>query len=105
MTQDYSIPFETLSLLKDGIIRNISQRDLPIELAEAARQVEFEGSDLPSIAINWRFAESIAALKGFEAAMINVLLKRRYDHEYLPVTINTYVNIRALRMKSIQTFS
>ena len=93
MILDYSIPRQTLSLLENGIIGNKSQRDLPLELREAVKQVTFEGSDLPSIAINWRFAESIAALKGFEAAMINVLLKKRYDQEYLPVTINTYVNI------------
>ena len=98
MIQDYSIPYEALSLLQDGIIRNKSQRNLPLELAEAAKQVEFEGSDLPSIAINWRFAESIAALKGFEAAMINVLLKKRYNHAYLPVVINTYVNTRATEL-------
>jgi hypothetical protein len=33
---------------------------------------------LTSIPINWRLAESISALKGLEAAMINVLLKRKY---------------------------
>jgi hypothetical protein len=91
MMRDYSIPRETLSLLENGIIGNKSQRDLPPELAQAVKHVTFEGSDLPSIAINWRFAESITALKGFEAAMINVLLKKCYNHEYLPVTINTYV--------------
>jgi hypothetical protein len=33
---------------------------------------------LTSIPINWRLAEYISALKGLEAAMINVLLKRKY---------------------------
>ena len=89
MIQDYSITKEALSLLENGIIKNQSQRDLSSEVAEAAKQVKFEGSALPSIAINWRFAESMAALKGFEAAMINVLLKKRYNQDFLPITINT----------------
>lgn len=93
MVEDYSIPEETHRLLRNGILLNSSQRDLPSELGEAAKQVTFTGSSRPSIPINWRFAESIAALKGFEAAMINVLLKKRFSSDYLPVTINTYARI------------
>lgn len=90
MAKDYSIPEETHRLLWNGIVLNSSQRNLPSELGKAAEQVTFTGSSRPSIPINWRFAESIAALKGFEAAMINVLLKKRFSSDYRPVTINTY---------------
>lgn len=95
MLKGYSIPEETSLLLQRGIVHNPRQREMPSELAAASEQIIFEGSLLPSIPINWRFAESIAALKGFEAAMINILLKKRYGCEYLPVAINTYAHVLA----------
>ncbi|KAF1349427.1 hypothetical protein EJ07DRAFT_159778 [Lizonia empirigonia] len=60
-------------------------------LAEAAAKVRFEGTDKPSIPISWRFAESISALKGLEAAMTNVLLQRKYGLEPQEAVINTYL--------------
>jgi hypothetical protein len=39
--------------------------------------------------INWRFAESISALKGLEATILNVLLARKYGIEPQEVVINT----------------
>ena len=41
------------------------------------------------MAINWRLAESVAALKGFEAIMVNLLLSRKYNFTPQAVTINT----------------
>ncbi|CAN9373089.1 unnamed protein product [Alternaria alternata] len=55
----------------------------------ARRKVQFKGTSKPSIPINWRFAESISALKGLEAAMINVLLKRKYGLEPQEAIIDT----------------
>jgi hypothetical protein len=86
----YSIPQETQVVFQDGILRNpLIATTLPKEIEECARAVRFEGADRPSIPINWRFAESISALKGLEAAMVNVLLKRKYNLEPQEAVINT----------------
>ncbi|KAJ4365453.1 hypothetical protein N0V95_000388, partial [Ascochyta clinopodiicola] len=86
----YSIPQETQKVFDSGILNNpLIAPTLPDGIAEAAAKVRFEGSNKPSIPINWRFAESIAALKGLEAAMINVLLQRKYGFEAQEAVINT----------------
>ncbi|CAK1355042.1 unnamed protein product [Cercospora beticola] len=85
----YSIPDQARQLLYDGILNNRRQTGLPAEIDKCAAVVTFEGSPLPSIPINWRFAESMAALKAMEAAMINVLLGRKYNSDPLPAVINT----------------
>ncbi|KAK6371411.1 hypothetical protein LTS17_009142 [Exophiala oligosperma] len=93
MTNDqpapYSIPEECASLLETGILRSRLQDSLPVECKQLAKYVHFEGTTAPSIAINWRLAESVASLKGFEAVMINTLLCRKYDEEPKHITINT----------------
>lgn len=91
MLDTYSIPNEAKDLLLQGIIKNAKQKGLPKDILSHAQKVQFKGSRLPSIAINWRFAESMAALKGFEAAMLGVLLSRRYElAEPLKAVINTW---------------
>lgn len=87
-TGDYSIPKEAQLLLEEGIIKN-PLVSLPPELANLTKHVAFEGSAKPSVPINWRFAESIASLKGFEATMLNLLLTRKYGIEPVDVVINT----------------
>lgn len=90
---DYSVPSETQRIFNDGILRNpLIASTLPDGIAEAAAKIRFEGSSKPSIPINWRFAESISALKGLEAAMINVLLQRKYGVEAQEAVINTFVS-------------
>ena len=90
----YSIPRETQKLFIDGIVNNpLIGGILPAEFKEAASHIKFVGSDTVSIPINWRFAESISSLKGLEAAMVNVLLKKKYDVEAQDVVINTYVDL------------
>lgn len=90
--ESYSIPQETQKIFENGILNNpLISSTLPKGITEAAAKVRFEGSDKPSIPINWRFAESISALKGFEAAMINVLLQRKYDTEPQEAIVNTSV--------------
>jgi hypothetical protein len=89
---EYSVPRETQKILHDGILNNtLIAQTLPEEIGECAQRVEFVGSDKPSIPINWRFAESISALKGLEASMINVLLRRKYSVEPQKAVINTSV--------------
>lgn len=86
----YSVPKTAHQILKDGILNNpLIAPHLPHEIQECAESVHFVGNDLPSIPINWRFAESISSLKGLEAAMINVLLKRKYGVEPQKAVINT----------------
>ncbi|KAF5332065.1 hypothetical protein D9758_016258 [Tetrapyrgos nigripes] len=91
----YSVPHESAKLLEHGIIHNPlhhglkGSEPLPAEISETLPYVKYEGSDLPLIPINWRFAESLASLKGFQACMLNVLLKRKYGMDYQEIVINT----------------
>ncbi|KAJ4387076.1 hypothetical protein N0V85_007759 [Neurospora sp. IMI 360204] len=90
MAAQYSIPSESKKLLLEGILANpLIRKNLPAGASEAANKVSFVGSDSPSLPVNWRFAESISALKGYEATILNVLLKEKYGIEPVPVTINT----------------
>ncbi|KAJ8122604.1 hypothetical protein O1611_g9799 [Lasiodiplodia mahajangana] len=86
---EYSVPLEARNLFEDGILRNPLHRGLPAELEDLAKHVHFKGSNLPSIPINWRFTESISALKAFEATMLNLLVSRKYNVEPSDITINT----------------
>ncbi|KAI0967716.1 CoA-transferase family III domain-containing protein [Xylaria arbuscula] len=86
---DYSVPHEARNLFEDGILRNPLQKDLPPGLEALAKHVHFKGSKLPSVPINWRFAESISALKAFEATMLNLLVSRKYNVEPSDITIDT----------------
>ncbi|KAF3920777.1 hypothetical protein ABW20_dc0104811 [Dactylellina cionopaga] len=84
----YSVPQEALAVLQKGILEN-PLMDLPPELKSLSKHLSFEGSSNPAIPINWRFAESIAALKGFEALMLNLLVTQKYKTKPLDITINT----------------
>lgn len=87
--ENYSVPDEASNLLLRGIIQNPLIKDLPENAAQLCGLVKFEGHTKPSIPINWRFSESIAALKGFESVMLNDLLTRKYGIAPVDVTINT----------------
>lgn len=80
---------ETQKVFHEGLLHNEKvNRFLPPEAARCASRIEFTGSSAPSLAINWRFAESVSALKALEATMVNVLLLRKYNIEPPKVTIN-----------------
>ena len=86
----YRVPQETDKLFREGVLRNpLISRELPPETEEYSRLIRFEGSDDPSIPVNWRFAESVSALKALEGAIVNVLLKRKYGLEPQEIVINT----------------
>ena len=88
--ETYSVPEQARKLLDGGILTNpLISKSLPPETVEYGSKVKYVGSDLPSIPINWRFAESISSLKGLEATMLNVLLARKYGIEPQEVEINT----------------
>jgi hypothetical protein len=87
----YSVPHEAEKVFYEGIFGNdLITQDLPKEVKETARKVQFTGTDLPSIPINWRFAESAAALKALEASVIGALLKKKYGVDAPTTEINTY---------------
>ncbi|KIX06703.1 uncharacterized protein Z518_04679 [Rhinocladiella mackenziei CBS 650.93] len=86
---DYSVPEEAEKVLTNGIFNNpLVQKFLPPETKECSN-IAFEGSPDPSIPINWRFAESVSALKGYEAAVLSVLLRRKYGINPPQIRINT----------------
>ncbi|KAJ9614357.1 hypothetical protein H2200_002493 [Cladophialophora chaetospira] len=85
----YSVPAESKRVLKEGILDHPSHQDLPAECRHVFDLVKFEGHGEPRMAINWRFAESVCALKGLEAILLNVLLRRKYGLPYQEVVINT----------------
>lgn len=85
----YSVPAESQKLLEEGILKNPLMSDLPSELTSLSKHIRFEGSDKPIIPINWRFAESISAIKAFEATMLNYLLTKKYGIEPVKININT----------------
>lgn len=87
--EDYSVPQEAESIFRIRILKNPLMKDLPPQLESLSKHVRFEGSSKPSIPLNWRFAESISALKAFEATMVNHLITRKYGVEPADITINT----------------
>jgi hypothetical protein len=85
----YSVPNEAEKIFENEILKNKLIPSLPSEIQEAGKLVRFEGNDLPSIPINWRFAESVAAMKAFEASMLNVLRSKKYGVKPSEVMINS----------------
>ncbi|KAI1856354.1 hypothetical protein JX265_011601 [Neoarthrinium moseri] len=85
----YDVPSQAQKVLEDGILKNPLMQGIPIELLSLSELVRFEGSSQPSIPINWRFAESISALKAFEALMLSHLITRKYGMKPTEITINT----------------
>jgi hypothetical protein len=89
-SREYSIIEESNKLLRTGILENrLIAKLLPPEAEEYARRIKFTGSHAPTIPVNWRFAESIAALKGLEGIMINALLRAKYNLDAQDIVINT----------------
>lgn len=87
--EHYSVQRETQAIFEGGILNNPLLPSLPPEIKEAGKLVTFVGNDLPSIPINWKFAESAAALKAFEASMLNVLRAKKYGAKFSEVSIDT----------------
>ena len=92
MADEYSIPQEAKQLLLQGIIDNPLHALAPDDIKAAASMIEYVGTHFPVIPINWRFAESISAIKGFQGAMLNVLLKEKYGLDFQKIVIDTYVH-------------
>lgn len=75
----YSVPKEAAEVLHAGILQNpLLSGNIPVNAAQLAQHVQFSGNAKPGIPVNWRFAESISALKGLEAIWLNALLEAKY---------------------------
>ncbi|OOO07739.1 L-carnitine dehydratase/bile acid-inducible protein F [Aspergillus oryzae] len=86
----YSVPTQAAQLLRKGILQNpMLKANIPNDESSLADHVTFTGNASPNIPINWRFAESISALKGLESVWINALLKAKYNHGPVKVDIDT----------------
>ena len=88
--KQYSVPSEAQRVLEEGIFSNPKITSLlPSGTGDFASKITFTGNDLPSIPINWRFAESAASLKALEACVVAQLVKRKYGVDVAGATINT----------------
>ena len=89
-SSSYSVPAEAKKILKAGIIANpLIAPYLPLNVETYASLITFTGNDKPNIPINWRFAESISALKALESIWINNLLVEKYKESPKEVVIDT----------------
>ena len=96
-TEAYSVPEEAANVLNAGIIHNpLLVGNIPANAAALAQNIKFSGSSKPNIPVNWRFAESISALKGLEALWLNALLELRYKASPVEIEINTYGSVPAV---------
>ncbi|KAJ5634544.1 hypothetical protein N7528_002386 [Penicillium herquei] len=86
----YSVPCSAQRVFQQGILENANiNKYLPPDVSEFASQITFSGDSEPSIPVNWRFAESAAALKALEATLIAALMKRKCDLPFQGATIDT----------------
>lgn len=86
----YSVPREAEKVFLNGIIKNPLIKDgLPAETDDLRGKIVFQGSDSPSVPINWRFAESISALKALEALFVNALLVKKYNTAPKEIIVDT----------------
>jgi hypothetical protein len=91
-TRVYSVPKQAQLVFEDGILNNpLIAKNASKDLKQYAARLRFEGSDSPVIPINWRFAESISALKAYEGVLVMALLKQKYGVAVEELVINTYV--------------
>ena len=89
-TSPYSVQAEAVKIFYEGILGNDRVRNvLPKDALTPDFPINFTGSPVPSIPINWRQAESVSALTALEATLVNVLLQRKYGLRPQAVTIDT----------------
>ncbi|KAJ0363044.1 hypothetical protein COL26b_013105 [Colletotrichum chrysophilum] len=96
---DYSVPQEAKAAFISGILENPLMKDIPSDLKSLGHHVKFEGTSRPSIPVNWKFAESIAALKAYEATLVNRLIMKKYNSQPAEVTINTQLATNIYKTK------
>lgn len=89
-SRSYSVLEETSKLLQEGILKNpLTNQHLVPGVEKYAERIHFEGSHSPQLPVNWRFAESLGALKALEATYVNAILDKVYGLPPQEVVINT----------------
>lgn len=87
---EYSVPKEARQVLEDQILQHPWIRQyIPPEASKFASSITFVGNSEPSIPVNWRFAESAAALSALEASLVAALVHRKYNIKVSDAIINT----------------
>ncbi|KID81083.1 CoA-transferase family III domain protein [Metarhizium guizhouense ARSEF 977] len=101
----YSVPSNAAKVFRDGILSSTLTRKHLLDgpLQKYADAVSFEGPDNPILPVNWRFAESMSALKALEAVYVNAILDKLYGIAPQKVKINT--NHAILFIMSLQLWS
>lgn len=90
--KDYSVPDEAQRVFAEQVLSNpLISKHLPEGLLRVSRKIGFSGSDSPRLPINWRIAESSAALYRLVAVLAGLLVERKYGVNTPEVEINTYV--------------
>jgi hypothetical protein len=88
----YSVPEEARRVFRNGILGNpLIAKNLPPESLQYAEVIRFEESQCPSVPVNWRWAESISALKALEGAVLGAILERKYNVRPRQILVNTCV--------------
>jgi hypothetical protein len=85
----YLVSKEAAKLLINRIISNPLIRNLLANASDLYKYIKYKGNNLLSIPVNWRLIESIAALKGFEAIILNYLLSKKYKTVLVDIIIDT----------------
>lgn len=100
----YSVQEEAKNIFWDGVLRNpLHKSTLPLGIEDAASHISFSGTRLPFIPANWRFTESVSALKAFQGSMLNVLLNKKYAIPYQKIDVNTCVYFPTPSSRLIQS--
>nr|KMM66414.1 CAIB/BAIF family enzyme [Coccidioides posadasii RMSCC 3488] len=85
----YSVPQQASKVFREGILGSPRTHQHLIDDLEKYDTVVFEGSQDPIVPVNWRFAESVSALKALEATYVNAILDKLYGVPPQKAFINT----------------
>lgn len=86
---NYSVPKQAELVFRDEILNNpLVAKYLPPDVERIASRVRFTGGDKPTLPVNWRFAESASALNALEAALVGLLVEKKYRVEAPKAEIN-----------------
>ncbi|CAO3618655.1 unnamed protein product [Cunninghamella blakesleeana] len=74
----YSVPKACEQLFQSAILNN-EKIKLSEEFKKLANKVKFEGTEEPSLPINWRYGEVASVLKAFEGLSMLYLIQNKYN--------------------------
>ncbi|OQU97090.1 hypothetical protein CLAIMM_03086 [Cladophialophora immunda] len=75
----YSVPKQAEQVFWRDLVENpLVSKYLPPDIRVAASTIRFTGKDAPTLPVHWRLAESASALLALEAALVGLLLNKKY---------------------------